>query len=225
MEDIHYNNVIMNVIRFVNSPVSSNSYVVFVRENDDCIVIDPGSKNPEELILFLEKHRLTPSFVLLTHEHFDHVWGSNIIKEKYGSKIVCSQRCFEKISTPQNYFNLLYFNDDTYFRIEQVDIIIDDLFSVNWLGENFQFIKTPGHSSSSICIYMNNALFTGDTIMNGIKTFIKKKHEGSVIEFANSIKTIFEAYSLDTLVYPGHGDPFYLREVEDFYMNYRNCNN
>lgn len=210
----------MNVRRFINSPVSSNSYIIQNGTSRKCIIIDPGSRDVTDFVSIIEKENLDPVGIVLTHEHFDHVWGANIIRVKYNARIACSKKCSEKISIPQNYFNLLYYNDSALFQIKNVDLIIDDTPCVDWLGLDFQFVKTPGHSSSSICVYVNGALFTGDTIMQGYNPVLKRRHEASIEELRNSVRAIFDTYPSDTIVYPGHGNVFCLGEVEDYYRNY-----
>ena len=209
----------MNVRRFINSPVSSNSYLVSNEGFKECVIVDPGSKDVTELISFLDENELRLIGIILTHEHFDHVWGANVLRGRYNAQIACSKRCLQKISIPQNYFNLLYYNDSSSFQIDSVDIITDYTSHVNWVGLNFNFINTPGHSSSSICISVNNALFTGDTVMKGFQPILKKRHEASIEELRNSVNLIFCLFPLDTTVYPGHGDSFLLGEVEEFYKS------
>lgn len=213
----------MNVVRFINYPVSSNSYVIYDNsDNKECIIIDPGSKDCTQLNDFIFSQSLIPKLILLTHEHFDHIWGVNALKDKYNVQVVCSKKCFEKISIPQNYFNLLYYNSADYYKIDNVEILIEEVnYHMEWNGVNIDFINTPGHSGSSVCICINGVLFTGDTLMKGFNPFIRKRHEGSIEEFKNSIKLIFKKFTSDNLVYPGHGECFLLTEVKEFYKNYK----
>lgn len=48
----------MNVRRFINSPVSSNSYLVSNEGFKECVIVDPGSKDVTELISFLDENEL-----------------------------------------------------------------------------------------------------------------------------------------------------------------------
>ena len=114
----------MNVRRFINFPVSSNSYLVSNEGFKECVIIDPGSKDVTELISFLDENELRLIGIILTHEHFDHVWGANVLRGRYNAQIACSKRCLQKISIPQNYFNLLYYNDSSSFQIDSVDITV-----------------------------------------------------------------------------------------------------
>lgn len=212
----------LQVKRFINNPVPSNTYVLYYEDSEnECLIVDPGSKDSSELMAFLDSSEILPKYIILTHEHFDHVWGTNSLRDKYGSKIICSKVCAEKIGKPLNYFNLLYYNDEEEFQIKNIDIIIEDFdYQINWNGAALCFLDTPGHSSSSMCLYFNNFLFAGDTLVKGKKPVIKKRYEGSHTEFRKSINLIFEKFKLDTIVYSGHGEEFKLADVQDQYNSY-----
>ena len=84
----------LKVVRIINQPVTSNCFLLYDREvNNDCLVVDPGSEYPDELEQLLRDLNLYPKYILLTHEHFDHIWGCNYLVEKYHSKIICSVLC------------------------------------------------------------------------------------------------------------------------------------
>ena len=211
----------LTIKRFINSPVPSNTYLMYIEGEEDCVIIDPGTHEEEDLISFIDKKKLKPSYILLTHEHFDHIWGCNMLKKRYGCRIVCSEVCAQKIAIPQNYYNKLYNDSDEFYSISSVYDTVEHLnlcLNIGWIV--FKFIKTPGHSSSSICIEMDGLLFTGDTIMNGYKPIILKRHEGSKELFKESVCSIFEKFSKDTLIYPGHGEVFKLYEAKLFYEKY-----
>ncbi len=212
----------LQIYSILNAPVDSNAYIFFDKEQtNDCIVIDCGSKEISAFVDFFTTNSLTPSYIILTHEHFDHVWSANLLREKYGAKIICSKRCAEKLAVPQNYFNLLYFQDKTKFSIEHIDYTAESLNNVfHWQGYDFYFHHTPGHTDASICIAEGNRLFTGDTILNSIKPVIKKRYGGSYADFKKSLQHIFNIFPANTTIYPGHGEPFSLVEVDGFYREY-----
>lgn len=212
----------LKIEKIINKPVPSNTYIIYDTEVDKCLVVDPGTEDCSELLKFVSDKNIQPEFIILTHEHFDHVWGCNTLRDKFGTKIICSKICAEKIGIPQNYFNLLYNNKNEVFRIDHTDIIIEEInYEFDWNGLSFSFINTSGHSSSSICCALNDCLFTGDTIMKGYKPFIKQRHEGSIEELKTSLNFIFNSFrSQEIKVYPGHGECFLLNEVRSQYEEY-----
>ena len=72
------------------------------------------------------------------------------------------------------------------------------------------FYYTPGHSMGSICININNMIFTGDTIME-FKPFINKQN-GSLDIYKKTIKKIVSLFNPEWIVYPGHGNSFLMKE-------------
>ena len=61
-------------------PLQTNCYCLY--DDQNCIIFDPGGE-PEKLIDWLEKEKLTPVAIFLTHAHFDHIGGVDTIREKY----------------------------------------------------------------------------------------------------------------------------------------------
>ena len=201
----------MIVHRFINTPVSSNTYIIYNEITLECIVIDPGTKGAEDIISYISQYNLSPSYIILTHDHFDHVWGVNYLVNKYGPKIICSHNCAKRLSIPQNYFNLLYYGDNTPLSIEHVDIVLTEDTQLEMVGEVIDLIQTPGHSDSSICVYIKGCLFSGDTLMKGFQPVLKKRHGACLDELLRSVNSIYIAYP-KSIVYPGHGDPFLISE-------------
>ena len=73
-------------------------------------------------------------------------------------------------------------------------------------GFNFEVINTPGHTSDSKTYYFkeDNIMFVGDFLFkNGIGRM--DLPTGNYNEMIKSLNKIFK-YSLDTIIYPGHGD-------------------
>ena len=113
----------LKVVRIINQPVTSNCFLLYDREvNNDCLVVDPGSEYPDELEQLLRDLNLYPKYILLTHEHFDHIWGCNYLVEKYHSKIICSVLCSEAIQDAKRNHSLFY--NQKAFQVPAADICI-----------------------------------------------------------------------------------------------------
>ena len=219
MEDILCNNI--KVFQFDNVPVPSNTYLLVNETSKKCIVIDPGSKEQANVHDFIQSHGLTLDYIILTHEHFDHCWGVNYLLESYPAKVVSTRLCAEWVQTPMNYFNQLYYNSDEKYHIKQVDIIVEDVdWKMTWDEVLMVFINTPGHTNKGMCIEIGGCLFTGDTILYRTKPFLKARYGASKSDLKNSIENIYHIYSGETKVFPGHGEPFLLKDTEEFYHQY-----
>ena len=74
----------LKVKRIKNNPIDSNCYVIYDKAlGDDCIIVDPGSEDNSNLYDLLNSENLYPQYIILTHEHFDHCWGVDLLVEKY----------------------------------------------------------------------------------------------------------------------------------------------
>ena len=195
--------------RIVNKPIDSNSYVIWKKDSNQCVVVDPGSEDSGELINFFDKNQLVPEYIILTHEHFDHIWGVNKLKDLYNPKIVCSFECASHIIDAKK--NLSLFFNQIGFETYQADLAIESIHNrLHWNNTTIEFIKTLGHSQGSISFYIENNLFCGDLMIKGHKT-ITKLPGGNKHQLKESINNIFSEFCHSkTIVFSGHGDIFTL---------------
>ena len=186
--------------------MSSNCYIVVDEDSKHCICIDPASEKSLREIDFILQNRLTLDLILLTHEHTDHNWGVNALRERFpDSKLVCSKLCNKRLSKTNWAYFLLYYDDpDYHYEIAHADVLISNKEeSMVWFGHEIKFILTPGHSYGSMCVYINELLFSGDTIMP-YKPYFNGR-DSSEEEWKKSIKTIATVFTKDSVIYPGHG--------------------
>ncbi len=206
----------MNVLieTIPNKPVDSNSFVIYMQEEGPCIIIDPGTEDCTDLIKFIKKTKLKPEYIFLTHEHFDHIWGVNKLKELYSCKIVCSLDCSIKIISKKKNMSLFY--DQVGFETYPADIHIEDIDNrLEWNGKKIEFISTKGHTDASICILIDNNLFTGDTIIKNIKTVIKLPG-GSKTKLLESLSLLNIKFTgKQIIIYSGHGESFLYDEIKN----------
>ena len=129
--------------RFVNELMNSNCYVVYDDDIKLCLVIDPGSEKSQREIEFIEKNNLTLDCIIITHEHTDHNWGVNALRDFFtSSKLVCSEPCDNNVRKTNRTYFLFYYDDLDYrYEIAPADILISkDVESLTWYGYYLQFI-------------------------------------------------------------------------------------
>lgn len=206
----------LKVERFVNQLMTSNCYIVFDDVTLRCIVIDPGSEKSQREIEFIEVHRLKLDYIIMTHEHTDHNWGVNTLREKYKSaKLVCSESCNKFVKKTSRFYFLFYYDDPDYrYEIESADIRISKQEdSIEWDGQQIHFLMTPGHSHGSMCVDIDNMLFSGDTIMSAKPYF--NGRDSNEQEWKESVEKVLRGYNQSIIVYPGHGYQLTLEEWKD----------
>lgn len=141
--------------------------------------------------------------ILLTHGHFDHIWGANELRRLSGAPIYAYEE--EKDVCEDASKNV----SDQAGRPETVaaDNYLKDGAQLDLAGMHFQLIATPGHTKGSCCYYMEKekVLFAGDTLFEG-SVGRTDFPTGSMGRLVHSIKERLLVLPEDTIVYPGHGD-------------------
>ena len=203
----------LKVERFVNELMTSNCYVVYDEDTKRCLVIDPGSEKSLREIDFIEAHQLQLDYIIISHEHTDHNWGVNSLREKYPQSImVCSEVCNKTVKKTNRVYFLFYYDDPDYrYEIAPADVLVDKQEdSLQWGDRFIRFVLTPGHSKGGMCLNIENMLFTGDTIMPYQPYF--NGRDSNEDDWNDSISRIRARFPDNTVIYPGHGDTLSLRD-------------
>ena len=203
----------LKIERFVNELMTSNCYVVYDEDTKRCLVIDPGSEKSQREIEFIEKNNLTLDYIIITHEHTDHNWGVNALRDHYkDSLLVCSESCEKKIKITNRIYFLFYYDDPDYrYEIASADVLISKQSqSMVWGNHVIHYYLTPGHSYGSMCIEVDRLMFSGDTIMPSKPYF--NGRDSNEEDWEVSIKKVVNMVALDAIVYPGHGEQLSFKE-------------
>lgn len=196
-------------IRIENTPVSSNSYLIFDKNiSDDCIIIDPGSIDGYTYVTKLESLNLNLKYIILTHEHFDHCWGCNDLINEYRPQLITSSDSCNLIKDPRKNLSIHY--NQTPFVVNYECISIESIdYSLNWNDYILNFNYARGHTEAGVFIFLDKFIFTGDTLIPNIKT-ITTLPTGSAKSLYNSIYFLSRKIGQNYTVLPGHGLPFLL---------------
>lgn len=174
----------------------TNCYLAWGEDSETCIVIDPGYE-PERVMAQAEKLGKKIGAILLTHGHFDHVGGVRTIAAETDCKVYL---CQEDLSMPQQMTAGPLYYTDTY----------GDGDTVKEAGLEIRVLHTPGHTRGSVCLMVEDTIFSGDTLFEGScgRTDLPG---GSWTEIYQSLKRL-AALPGDYKVYPGHGPATTLEE-------------
>lgn len=196
----------------------SNCYII--QAADHVLIIDPNDF--VRIDQLLQAQRWIPDWVLLTHEHCDHIAGLNKLREDYSVKVLASKACSCGIqSTTMNMTRImetyLYFKSGgalltkyPRFTCAPADVTFEASFDVNWYEYHFHFISVPGHTPGSACILVNGKLlFSGDYLIPG-EGVVTRLPGGSEELYEAQGKTILRSLPENIWTFPGHGDPFFL---------------
>ena len=199
----------IDVIRFVNSRFSSNTYILSHSEFESVWVVDPGDITP--IFQWLSCHKKEQvTGILLTHAHFDHIYGINDILSIYPSCsiYVCNEYGKELLFNAKK--NASRYSEFGEFIVKENASIryIPPLLPL-WPDTELKAFHTPGHSPDSVCLLVNKLLFTGDTLIKDTRTVTKLKG-GSVDDLHHSIQILSNLKKRGLTVLPGHDESFKL---------------
>ena len=195
--------------------LACNCYVLAQRPGADAIVVDPGQRAMAPLQRILDENRLTPSAVLLTHGHIDHIWSAQKVSDSYGCPTYIHPDDRFMLTDPIRALGTLPGHglfgalSKLMFKEPRQLIELDRDGDKIGLGDTSVTVDhTPGHTRGSVIFRVegdaSEVVFSGDTLFqNSIgRTDLPG---GSGRDLLTSI--VGKLLTLDdaTVVLPGHG--------------------
>lgn len=155
---------------------------VFLVSGKNCnILIDtsPGSKwkHVEKSLNDLNIKKI--DYLILTHSHYDHAANAARIRREYRAKVIIHKDEAVYLENGKNtptkgsaFFTKSLIDKNTpaflksrFFEVCKPDIVIDDNYDLNSLGINGLILHTPGHTTGSQSIIIDDEIaLTGDAM-------------------------------------------------------------
>ncbi|MFZ5966031.1 MAG: MBL fold metallo-hydrolase [Bacillota bacterium] len=179
---------------------AANCYVIACKETKKAAIVDPGGDAPD-ILQYIHHKELEVEYIILTHGHGDHIGGAKEIKEGTNA-ILCIHKADEDmLADPNKNLSGLMSGPNVVLKPDKL-LMDGDILQLGTL--KLHIIHTPGHTLGGICIKVEDALFTGDTLFAG--SIGRTDFEGgSFEEIIDSIKRKLFVFDDQTKVYPGHG--------------------
>ena len=199
----------LQIQHFSFNILGTNCYVLHGAATGRCVVVDPGMYRDFEYDSFfgyLSEKGLEPEAILLTHAHFDHVWGVSAILRRFPLCPVYLHPADDPVllSGEASIRSLGLKNPLSLFPWQAVA----DGDSLTLAGFCWEVIATPGHTPGGVCWWCadERLLLSGDTLFAG--TIGRSDLPGG--DYDDLIRSILERLMVlpsDTQVLPGHGHP------------------
>lgn len=126
-------------------PCRTDNFGVLIRGSSGKVALIDA---PEEsaIVKAIQRTGWTPSLILTTHHHGDHVEANLALKERYGLNIVGPKAEAAKIPG--------------------IDKSVTEGDGLEFDGETVRVVETPGHTAGHISYHFPNSgiVFTGDTL-------------------------------------------------------------
>lgn len=182
----------------VNQIFNSVTYILPIGSEKECYLVDCG--DVEKVI----EQGWRVRGVLLTHSHFDHIYGLNRLVEIYSDAFVYTNQAGKEglINDKWNFSR---------YHIEVENFIFTKTENVRVLEEGIQMLDgglhvnvlfTPGHDPSCISYIVGNNLFTGDSYIPGIEPF-QKFPRSNKVQAAESL-ALLQALERSYIICAGH---------------------
>jgi glyoxylase-like metal-dependent hydrolase (beta-lactamase superfamily II) len=196
------------------SMIHANTYVIAPDDSNDAVIIDP-TRNIQ-LKSLLEQHNLRPVAILLTHGHFDHTSALPSFTEDFPVPVYLHSGDAPMLEDGQCNALHYLFPDKLFEPIKEYQPVSEgQLLSLG--GLEFKVLSTPGHSNGSVCYWIEDCLFSGDTLFKGsYGRFDLWGGNGQKLQA--SLRRILLMDS-SIKVYPGHGE---MTTIAQEYRRYKN---
>ncbi len=181
--------------------LQANCYFLINSADRNCVIVDAGDE-PYAIREIIERRKLKPVALLLTHGHFDHIGAADEIRNAYHIDIYAGEDETELLRVPAQNLSA-YFGSS--FSLTGVKPVKDGEL-LELAGMHIRVIATPGHTKGGVCYYLEKqkALLTGDTLFYG--SFGRTDFPtGNVRQLVQSVKSRLFTLPKDTVCYTGHG--------------------
>ena len=160
---------------------STYTYIVSSGKGREALIIDPVIEKTDEYIKILNRLDLKLVKVIDTHIHADHITGMNELSKRTNCVKIMGEKSKSEVVD-------IKIKDDEKIKIENIEL---------------RSIYTPGHTDCSYSYFMNDRVFTGDTLLiNG--TGRTDFQNGSSFDAYDSIFNKLLKLPEKTFVYPAH---------------------
>ncbi len=177
----------MELICTVVPSMDQNIYVYFDENTKDGVIVDPGFYEPT-LLTQIAENNVNVKGILLTHGHYDHMYGALELKDKFNCDIYSGEKETLVTNDPDVSFTSRF--DSRKFI---ADVLLNDEEVIEIGSLKFKVISTPGHTPGGVC-YLDEetgVMFTGDTLFKG--TFGRTDFPyGNFEQLEQSLHKLFE---------------------------------
>ncbi len=195
------------VLSIVSVPFEENSLVAYFEGRTDCLIVDPGME-PNKIFAAVDDRELTPSAILLTHGHVDHIAGNGAMKDRWPDcPLIIGAGDADKLTDPVGNLSAGFGVDLISPEADQT-VVEGDLLDL--AGFKLRVAETPGHSTGHVVFITEGItpvqVFGGDVLFAG--SIGRTDFPGCSFEvLKKSIDEKLFTLPDDTIVLPGHGPP------------------
>jgi hydroxyacylglutathione hydrolase len=191
----------MDVRMFTVGAVAENCFLFRLDDAERALIVDPGDE-AERILRPVEELGLTVDAILVTHTHFDHIGAVAPVAKATGAPVYCPEI---EVPVLADIMSFVPFPGFGPFESYDADETVSGGETLELAGFEIDVIFTPGHSPGHVTYSVRDedAIFSGDVLFQGSvgRTDLPGGDWATLLE---SIRTLVDAHSPETTVYPGH---------------------
>ena len=178
----------------------TNCYIIHDEASKSCCVIDPGY-DADFILNKLDALGLRLEAILLTHGHFDHVGAVKELAAETSCEVYIHP---EDLSMPPMMTAGPLYYTKTYAEGTQLKLS----------GLEIGVLHTPGHTPGSVCLVVENTIFSGDTLFQGScgRTDLPGGNWATIVSSLHRLAALEGNF----WVFPGHGGSTTLRDEKKY---------
>ena len=192
----------MKIDYITNSIFSSRTYWLLEGRQAKVWLVDCG--DIEDVIQKLPKNSIIVG-VLLTHVHFDHIYGLNQLMQVFPEcKVYTNEFGQKSLSDPKRNFSRYHLDvEDFIFEYPESVVDVDEGDKIKlYEGIYANVYFTSGHDESCLCYEVGKDLFTGDAYIPGVKTVTTFPHSNKKKAHESDLRISSLAQRMR--IHPGH---------------------
>lgn len=197
----------IQIKQFIVNPIQENCYILS-DESKEAVIIDCGAlfeRDRNAIADYIATESLKPVAHLLTHAHFDHLFGARFLADAYGllPRFAAADAAIYAASERQA---AAMFGQVISFDPPAAGTPVADGDIISFGTHTITVIATPGHSPGGVCYYCadEGIIFSGDTLfrMSIGRTDLPG---GDYRTLITSLTDLAAQLPDNVRVYPGHG--------------------
>jgi ribonuclease/clavin/mitogillin len=152
-------------------------------------------------------------YVMITHHHPDHAGLTQELKQASGARLIIHERQIPYLEA----LKIFYAGKGIYtpIRVEPNDLVLQDSNRevLNRIGVQGEIVATPGHSDDSVSLVLDSGMaFIGD--LHRPDFVLDEARQATWMSWKKLISLNVK------IVYPAHGNPFRMQDVQSSFENY-----
>ena len=196
----------LNIKKFTFNSFGENCYLLW-DETRMGAVVDPGclgESEVREVLMYITNNGIVPKTILLTHGHFDHIYGVPALASILGADVYMNPADAELVEEGNLQLTSFYRMPAAPKDFKFIPVKEGDRIKVG--NVVYEAVETPGHTPGGVCYYSREEkiLLTGDTLFAGTIGRTDSRW-GDYDKIILSIMDKLMGLDADTEILPGHG--------------------